>query len=149
MRVKALSNPISVQRNCKLLFEGCNNIRENQEKMSSISLKISGKIREFFPQIVVPTLCVFSCPNLYSPVLCLCSPCLVCLTLLLTDLNRRNFSTEVIKKPRTLHCWAKSFQMRKCVNLLCIGKFDLICKSFIQLIVGRHSQLSLVILQMS
>jgi len=35
---------------------GFKNIRENQWKMSIISLKISGKIREYFPEIVVATL---------------------------------------------------------------------------------------------
>jgi len=38
-RVKALSNPTSVDRNDK-------NIRETQGEMGSISRKISGKIRE-------------------------------------------------------------------------------------------------------
>jgi len=35
---------------------GFKNIRENQWKMSIISLKISGKIREFFPVMAVATL---------------------------------------------------------------------------------------------
>ena len=55
-RVQALPNPISVQRSHKTLIEGYKNIRENQEEKNSISLKISGKIREFFPQIVEVTL---------------------------------------------------------------------------------------------
>ena len=34
---------------------GCKDIRENQGTMSRIPLKISGKIREFFSEIVVAT----------------------------------------------------------------------------------------------
>ena len=48
-RVKALSNPTSVERNDK-------NIRDNQGKVSSISRNISGKIREFCLEIAVAAL---------------------------------------------------------------------------------------------
>ena len=47
-RAKVLLNPISVQGNDDILFEGYKGNRENQEKVSGILLKISGKIREFF-----------------------------------------------------------------------------------------------------
>ena len=59
---KTLLSPITVQRNHKVLIEGYENIRENQGKLNNISLKMSGKIREFFTQIVVATLLI----QLYS-----------------------------------------------------------------------------------
>jgi len=50
-RVNALPSPTSVERNGK-------NIKENQGEMSSISQKISGKIRKFCLNIAVATLYV-------------------------------------------------------------------------------------------
>ena len=59
---KTLLSPLSVQRNHKILIEVYKNVRGNQGKLNSISLKMSGKIREFFTQIVVATLLI----QLYS-----------------------------------------------------------------------------------
>lgn len=40
----------------QILIEGYTNIREVSEKMKRILLKMSGKIREFFPDFLVATL---------------------------------------------------------------------------------------------
>ena len=47
-RFKALLNPISVERNYNILIEGYMNNRVDQRNISSSSLIISEKIREFF-----------------------------------------------------------------------------------------------------
>ena len=47
-RVKALPDYISVQRSDKIIIKSYKNIGENHGEMSGISLKMSGKIREFF-----------------------------------------------------------------------------------------------------
>ena len=49
-RVNALPNPTSVQSYDKILIEVYENIRENVVEMSRTPLKISGKVRETFPQ---------------------------------------------------------------------------------------------------
>ena len=45
--VQTLPNPVSVQRNDKILVEGYKDISENQGKMSSISLKYEEKAGKF------------------------------------------------------------------------------------------------------
>ena len=48
---------MSVQKTIKFLIEGgYKHIRENQGKMNTPSLRISGKIREVFPELLVATL---------------------------------------------------------------------------------------------
>ena len=37
----------------------CKNIKENQRNISNISLKISGEIRQFFPEVVMATLYIW------------------------------------------------------------------------------------------
>ena len=52
---------------------GCKNIKENQGERSIISLK-TGKIREYFPEIVVATLINECMPSsLPGPLICACS----------------------------------------------------------------------------
>ena len=51
-RVNTLPNPSSYQRNDKILIEGYKNFRENQGDMSRTSLKVSGKTRELFLEIM-------------------------------------------------------------------------------------------------
>ena len=55
-RFNALRYLKYVQWNDKKVSMGCKNIRESQGKISIMSLKISVKIREFFPEMVVATL---------------------------------------------------------------------------------------------
>ena len=51
-RFKALQCLIYLSNEMIKLSMGCKNIKESQRKISSISLKISGKIKECFPEIV-------------------------------------------------------------------------------------------------
>ena len=47
-RIMALQNPISVQRSDKIVIMHFRNIREFQGEMSSVSLRNTEKIMEFF-----------------------------------------------------------------------------------------------------
>ena len=50
--VKALPNPTSVERNDK-------NIRDNWGRVNNILQKVSGKLREFCPEMAVATLLAY------------------------------------------------------------------------------------------
>jgi len=55
-KVKDLTTTIPFQRNDGILTKGYRNIRKSEGEMSRISLNISGKIREFAPEILVGNL---------------------------------------------------------------------------------------------